>query len=126
MPLLGDIPYLGSLFRTETRTKKRTNLMVFLRPTVLRDADTSNKLSVDRYDMIRSFQQEQQPRPNMLVPINETPVVPPLRRLEDTVVPIAAPQSSPGTTTQQRPRTPPAAAEPPPAPASAPASAPGG
>ena len=74
VPLLGDIPYLGSLFRTETRDRKRTNLMVFLRPTVLRDADTSNKLSVDRYDLIRSFQQDQQPRPNLLVPVNEAPV----------------------------------------------------
>lgn len=128
VPLLGDIPYLGSLFRTETRSKKRTNLMVFLRPTVLRDADTSNKLSVDRYDMIRSFQQDQQPRPSVFVPINETPVVPPLPRLEDSVVPIAAPQSSPGTTRQQRPLLPKPAEPPPsaPIPASAPASAPGG
>ncbi len=133
VPLLGDIPYLGSLFRTETRSKKRTNLMVFLRPTVLRDAETSNKLSVDRYDMIRSFQQEQQPRPNVFVPINEAPVVPPLRRLEDSVVPIAAPQSSPGTTpgALQKPKPAPASDAPtvivapvPASPPSAPAPAP--
>ena len=54
VPFLGDIPYLGSLFRTETRDRKRTNLMVFLRPTVLRDAEAaSNKISLDRYDYIR-------------------------------------------------------------------------
>ena len=128
VPFLGDIPYLGSLFRTETRDRKRTNLMVFLRPTVLRDAETSNKLSVDRYDLIRSFQQDQQPRPNLLVPVNEAPVVPPLPRLEDSVVPISAPQTSPGTA---RPNTPPASPPPqtpnpaPTAPAP-PASAPGG
>jgi general secretion pathway protein D len=128
VPFLGDIPYLGSLFRTETRDRKRTNLMVFLRPTVLRDAETSNKLSVDRYDLIRSFQQDQQPRPNLLVPVNEAPVAPPLPRLEDTTVPISAPQSSPGTA---RPNTPPASPPPqapnpePTAPAP-PASAPGG
>ena len=128
VPFLGDIPYLGTLFRTETRDRKRTNLMVFLRPTVLRDAETSNKLSVDRYDLIRSFQQDQQPRPNLLVPVNEAPVAPPLPRLEDSVVPIAAPQSSPGTS---RPNTPPASPPPqtpnpePTAPAP-PASAPGG
>ncbi|MEO8082107.1 MAG: type II secretion system secretin GspD, partial [Caldimonas sp.] len=52
VPLLGDIPYLGALFRSENRTKTRTNLMVFLRPVVLRDADSTNKLSLDRYDLI--------------------------------------------------------------------------
>ena len=127
VPLLGDIPYLGSLFRTETRDRKRTNLMVFLRPTVLRDAETSNKLSVERYDLIRSFQQDQQPRPNLLVPVNEAPVVTPLPRLEDTTAPISAPQSSPGTA---RPNTPPASPppqtpNPAPTPAPPPASAPG-
>jgi general secretion pathway protein D len=98
VPLLGDIPYLGNLFRSETRTKKRTNLMVFLRPTVLRDAESANKLSIDRYDLIRSFQKDQQPTPNLLLPVADSPVVPPLRGLEDSIVPIAAPQSSPGTT----------------------------
>jgi general secretion pathway protein D len=131
VPLLGDIPYLGALFRTETRDRKRTNLMVFLRPTVLRDAETSNKLSVDRYDLIRSFQQDQQPRPNVLVPINEAPVAPPMKRLEDSVVPISAPQSSPGTVRPSTPPTPDPSPVPPPATQvppqpSPPASAPGG
>ncbi|MEO5883612.1 MAG: type II secretion system secretin GspD [Caldimonas sp.] len=131
VPLLGDIPYVGALFRTETRSKKRTNLMVFLRPTVLRDAETSNKLSVDRYDLIRSFQQEQQPRPSLLVPVNEAPVAPPLPRLEDSIVPIAAPQSSPGTTKPGTPPPPDPSPVPPPASqvspaAPPPASAPGG
>ena len=111
VPLLGDIPYIGALFRSENRTKKRTNLMVFLRPTVLRDADSANKLSVDRYDLIRSFQKDQQPVPSLVLPIADSPVVPPLRGLEDSVVPIAAPQTNPGTTpgALQRPRpTPPA------------------
>jgi len=133
VPLLGDIPYVGALFRTETRDRKRTNLMVFLRPTVLRDADTSNKLSVDRYDLIRSFQQDQQPRPNIFVPVNEAPIAAPLRRLEDSTVPVASPQNtSPGSQRQQvRQPDAPASAPPPAAPASAPppaapASAPGG
>ncbi len=97
VPLLGDIPYIGNLFRSETRTKKRTNLMVFLRPTVLRDAESANKLSVDRYDLLRASQKDQQPTPNILLPVGDSPVVPPLRKLEDSIVPIAAPQTSPGT-----------------------------
>ena len=117
VPLLGDIPYLGALFRSEDRTKVRTNLMVFLRPTVLRDAETSNKLSVDRYDLIRSFQKDQQPSPNIFVPIADSPVVPPLRRLEDSVVPIAAPQSSPGTATKPKAQVPQADPSPIPPPA---------
>ena len=128
VPLLGDIPYLGNLFRSETRTKKRTNLMVFLRPTVLRDAESANKLSVDRYDLIRSFQKDQQPTPNILLPVADSPVVPPLRGLEDSTVPIAAPQTNPGSTpgALQKPKTPPPDAQvpaPPPPPASGPAPA---
>ncbi len=64
VPLLGDIPYLGALFRSESRTKKRTNLMVFLRPIVMRDGDTTDRLSIDRYEQIRAFQQDKQPQPS--------------------------------------------------------------
>jgi general secretion pathway protein D len=76
VPLLGDIPWLGALFRTESRERKRTNLMVFLRPTVLRDASSSNKLSLDRYDQLRGQQQQAQPAPSLVLPINEAPVLP--------------------------------------------------
>jgi general secretion pathway protein D len=98
VPLLGDIPYVGALFRSESRTKTRTNLMVFLRPVVMRDAETTNKLSLDRYEQIRGFQKEMQPTPSVLVPINESPVIPPMRRVDEAGRPLAAPQSSPGTT----------------------------
>jgi len=97
VPLLGDIPYLGALFRSQSRSKTRTNLMVFLRPSVMRDADTTNRLSAERYDMIRSFQRDMQPAHSIVLPVNETPVVPPLNRLQDSNTPISAPQTSPGT-----------------------------
>jgi len=97
VPLLGDIPYLGALFRSESRTKTRTNLMVFLRPVVMRDADTANRLSLDRYEQIRGFQKDMQPPNSFLVPINDSPVIPPMRRVDDAGQPLAAPQSSPGT-----------------------------
>ncbi|MBL8287589.1 MAG: type II secretion system secretin GspD, partial [Rubrivivax sp.] len=61
VPLLGDIPVLGSLFRSESRTRKRTNLMVFLRPVVMRDADASTRFSADRYDQMRTLQRQAQP-----------------------------------------------------------------
>ncbi len=79
VPLLGDIPYLGALFRSENRTRKRTNLMVFLRPVVMRDQAGSNKISLDRYDYIRAQQQQAQPPQSTILRINESPVLPPIR-----------------------------------------------
>ena len=79
VPLLGDIPVLGALFRTESRERRRTNLMVFLRPIVMRDAESVNRFSLDRYEMIRGQQKETQPIPSVVIPINESPVLPPIR-----------------------------------------------
>jgi general secretion pathway protein D len=79
VPLLGDLPGVGALFRSETRVKKRSNLMVFLRPTVMRDAESAHKLSLDRYDLIRGRQIDAQPQPSAVLPINGAPVIPPAR-----------------------------------------------
>ena len=79
IPLLGDIPYLGALFRSESRTKNRTNLMVFLRPIVMRDNATSERLTLDRYDNIRAQQKDSQPAPSPVLPLRDAPVLPPLR-----------------------------------------------
>jgi general secretion pathway protein D len=79
VPLLGDIPYLGALFRSESRVRKKTNLMVFLRPVVMRDQSASNQLSIDRYNYIRSEQQGAQPVSNSILQINESPVLPALQ-----------------------------------------------
>lgn len=77
VPGLGDIPVLGNLFRSETRNRRKTNLMVFLRPVVLRDSRESNTLSLDRYEMMRSIQKDAQPAPSSVLRINEAPVIPP-------------------------------------------------
>ena len=79
VPVLGDIPFLGALFRSESRERRRTNLIVFLRPIVLRDAESANRLSLDRYDRIRGEQTAAQPAPSLVMPINEAPVLPPLQ-----------------------------------------------
>lgn len=83
VPLLGDIPLLGALFRSETREKRRTNLMVFLRPVVMRDGPSVNNFSLDRYDLIRATQKDAQPSRSLVLP-NDAPVVPPLRSPEET------------------------------------------
>ena len=78
VPLLGDIPGVGVLFRSDSRTRQKTNLMVFLRPVVLRSATASTQLSMDRYDLMRGLQQGAQPEPSITVPINEGPLLPAL------------------------------------------------
>ncbi len=79
IPLLGDLPVVGALFRSESREKRRTNLMVFLRPIVMRDSESATALTMDRYDLIRAQQKDAQPRPSIVMPINESPVLPPQR-----------------------------------------------
>ncbi len=108
VPLLGDLPYIGGLFRSESRARKRTNLMVFLRPVVMRDAESVNKLALDRYEQIREQQRAAQPNPSILLPINEAPILPPLSPAPALLAPAAptapvapaltAPGTKPSTT----------------------------
>ncbi len=83
VPGLGDVPVFGNLFKNQTRSRKKTNLMVFLRPVVVRDGRATDKLSMDRYDLMRSGMQDAQPVPSSILTINEAPV-------------LAAPQVRPG------------------------------
>ena len=55
IPLLGSIPYLGALFRYRKETRAKTNLMVFLRPVIIRSADDSFRVTTDRYDYLRAY-----------------------------------------------------------------------
>ena len=102
VPLLGDIPVVGALFRSESRTKRRTNLMVFLRPVVVRTPEDATKLSLDRYDLIRSQQQNTQPSTNLLLPVGEAPLLPPQRAANPAspsspASPAMAPASAPAS-----------------------------
>jgi general secretion pathway protein D len=56
VPLLGDIPIIGNLFKYQSKSRDKTNLMVFLRPYVLRDGKAANQLTGERYDYIRNEQ----------------------------------------------------------------------
>jgi general secretion pathway protein D len=76
VPLLGSLPLIGNLFKNQTRSRKKTNLMVFIRPVVVRDASTTDSLSTDRYDLMRGQQKNSQPERSLLLPINEAPVMP--------------------------------------------------
>jgi general secretion pathway protein D len=76
VPLLGDIPLFGNLFKTESRGRKKTNFMVFLRPVVVRDGAATEQLSLDRYDLMRANQTSAQPPFNIILPINDSAVMP--------------------------------------------------
>ncbi len=78
VPLLGDIPYLGGLFRYQSRTHKRTNLMIFLRPVIVKDAATAATLTGDRYDYIRNLQGSMRLPPAALLPAAPAKQLPPL------------------------------------------------
>jgi general secretion pathway protein D len=58
VPILGSIPLLGWLFRYTKTTHNKQNLMVFLRPTILRDQNTSSRITFDKYDFMRRRQEE--------------------------------------------------------------------
>ncbi|HYL89388.1 MAG TPA: type II secretion system secretin GspD [Burkholderiales bacterium] len=77
VPVLGDIPLIGGLFRYESRKQSKTNLMVFLRPFIVRDEDAARTLAVDRYDAMRNLQQQQVLPPSSILPDMPSPVAPP-------------------------------------------------
>jgi general secretion pathway protein D len=76
VPGLGDVPVFGNLFKAETRSRNKTNLMIFMRPVVVRDTSQTDELSMDRYDLMRLKQEAAQPRNSVVVPINQAPVLP--------------------------------------------------
>ena len=69
VPGAGDLPFFGALFKSENRTRKKTNLMVFLRPVVLRDAQSTEVLSQGRYEQMMGQQRAAKLEPNFALPI---------------------------------------------------------
>ena len=94
VPGLGDLPIFGNLFKGEKRGRTKTNLMVFLRPVVVRDAASTDTLSLDRYDMMRGAQKDAQPTQSMMVPINAGPVLPLQLPLPARSAPVIVPESA--------------------------------
>ncbi len=60
-PVLGDIPYLGALFRKKTKNKDKINMMIFLRPTIVRNPGDLNQTTNQRYEYIRTEEEESLP-----------------------------------------------------------------
>lgn len=77
VPLLGDIPWIGQLFRSESKNRQKTNLMVFLRPVIISDRQTAQAVSANRYDYIQgvtgSYKSD-----NNIMRDKDDPTVPPM------------------------------------------------
>ena len=76
VPLLGDIPILGHLFKSTNTTKRKRNLIVFIRPTIIRDGVSMNKLSFNKYNFIRGEQFKKREDGINLMPMSDTPILP--------------------------------------------------
>lgn len=62
IPFLGDIPLIGELFKSRGRERTKTNLMVFIRPTILRTAEDAQAIAARRYNYVRAAQLEFDPK----------------------------------------------------------------
>ena len=76
VPGLGDVPLFGWLFKSESRSRTKSNLMVFLRPVVVRDANATEELSISRYEYMRGLQKNAQPAFNLLLGTDGAPQMP--------------------------------------------------
>jgi general secretion pathway protein D len=78
VPLLSEIPILGALFRFKSMEKKRTNLMIFLRPVIIRAPEDAYRVTVDRYEYLRGYTRGEGPeRENIYDRLEPTPPPPP-------------------------------------------------
>jgi len=94
VPVLGSIPVLGALFRSQKTEKVKTNLMIFIKPTILRDAATTAFETNAKYNMIREIQRGNQDGSIQLMPGRSRPMLPPLDGAPDDATPDGEPQSS--------------------------------
>jgi general secretion pathway protein D len=76
VPLLGDIPFLGALFRSKTADVTKTNLMVFIHPVILRDAAVTENYTNSKYNYIRALQMQQDEDGVNMMPGKQHPVLP--------------------------------------------------
>jgi general secretion pathway protein D len=98
---LGDIPILGNLFKSKTRSRAKTNLMIFLRPVIIRSKEASGNIAMDRYDFMRAEGKAAQPETgNIMLRDLGAPILPPLNQGQPPAGGAMAPlpPASPSTT----------------------------
>ncbi len=82
VPFLGDLPIIGTLFRYDSKNRQKTNLVVFLRPKIIREADDYGRITSERYDQYLRQQLLPEGSRNWLAPDFGTPQLPD-RTVED-------------------------------------------
>ncbi|MFK3776397.1 type II secretion system secretin GspD [Pseudomonas sp. NPDC089406] len=80
IPWLSSLPGVGALFRSERRATNKTNLMVFLRPYIVRDASVGRSITRNRYDFIRRAQGGLKPEHSWALPDMDMPLLPPVEQ----------------------------------------------
>jgi general secretion pathway protein D len=83
VPVLGSIPLLGNLFRSRKTEKFKTNLMIFIRPTILRDAATTAIETDQKYNMMRDVLRSNEDRGIPLMPGEQRFVLPPIDEVRE-------------------------------------------
>ncbi len=76
VPLLGDIPFLGRLFRSDTVEVTKQNLLIFIRPTIIRDDAQLAGATAEKYRYIREEQMERKARGLLFIDDDRIPVIP--------------------------------------------------
>ena len=76
VPGLGDLPFVGNLFRNESRSRSKTNLMIFLRPVVVRDDNSAEVLSSGRYEQMQGLQKDADKPGTPVLPVPNDQVLP--------------------------------------------------
>src|SRR5690606_14469059 len=76
VPILGSIPVLGHLFRSQSSKKVKTNLLIFIRPTIIRDDRVLTGATAEKYHAIRERQIETRRNKGLLLNNGDIPVIP--------------------------------------------------
>jgi general secretion pathway protein D len=97
VPLFGNIPVLGALFRYDKRGRQKTNLMVFLKPTVVRTSAAGRELTSERYDYLMNQQEAMRPEQRLFWNDPTYPQLPPPGVSPGTPGAAGAPPAAPGT-----------------------------
>ncbi len=82
VPLLGDIPIIGFLFRSQNTTKTKANLMVFLRPSILRDSKDAAFVTNEKYSYLRGLESESYGEDSYGLLDGAAPRLPPMEQID--------------------------------------------
>ncbi|UVL37147.1 type II secretion system secretin GspD [Pseudomonas sp. B21-041] len=94
VPWLGSLPGIGALFRNERRAITKTNLMVFLRPYIIRDSEAGRSITLNRYDFMRRAQGGLQPERSWAMPDMQAPQLPTAAQGVPAVLPSSGPRAT--------------------------------